>query len=205
MSKELAISEDYKAILKSFGITPSICESLRAMKPFIAANFDAVIEQVYAFINSVPELKAKIPDKATLDRAYKGQKKHFLTIFSADFGPDYFHETMVIGQVHARIGLTPHWYMSGYSLIYELIVNALVGYEFDQWHKRRGRLFTSSEGVEHLCDSIKSKVTALGKVAIMDMELSLKVYFEENLEKKKRTPSMKKHLRKSLKHLNKLL
>ena len=68
-------------------------------------------------------------------RASKAQGAHWANITKGDFGKDYVQSARTIGAVHARIGLEPRWYIGGYAIVIEKIVQAMVEHA---WPSRLG-------------------------------------------------------------------
>jgi methyl-accepting chemotaxis protein len=104
----------------------------------------------------------KIIDNAgsSIDKLKKTNPLYFAEIFRAEFDEQYFESRLKIGQIHARIGLTPEWFYAAVSSYYHSIYPFLTK---KLWHspKRAGRLIASFQ-----------------KVLNLDQELIMEAYIE---------------------------
>lgn len=170
---------DVKAL---FGIDDGVCKTLKSIKPSVSGFFNKAVEKLYKRIDQFPQLRAMFRGDSGQEKASRAQKSHWMTILDGTFDPQYMQQATRIGHVHARIGLDPRWYISSYSLIYDSIFQDIIAQEFEHWKDDDHQ---ASGNVEQLLRSIKRKISALNKACMLDMELSLTAYFEENVKKDK--------------------
>lgn len=83
---------------------------------------DALGDQAYGFVEgfyrhllSFPEMRALLPDDEALDRLKALQMRYFLRLTAGTYDEAYGDERQHVGLAHARIGLSPGWYLGAYS------------------------------------------------------------------------------------------
>ncbi|WP_253190568.1 globin-coupled sensor protein [Sphingomonas sp. LM7] len=144
-------------------------ETLRATRPAVRAVIGKALDRFYARAQRTPETARFFSDTAHMAKAKAAQEKHWDHIASGDFDSVYFESTRRIGSTHARIGLEPRWYVGSYAIVVEELVRG-VAKRTSLW-KRIVALLRP--------DAAHDTTIALAKAALLDMELSLSVYFEE--------------------------
>ena len=88
---------------------------IRQAKQLIEPEIDGMLDRFYAHIFEEPELRKLFADTDTAARARAGQKNHWLnSLFNGTYDNDFFERAEQIGRAHARVGLTPNWYIGGY-------------------------------------------------------------------------------------------
>jgi signal transduction histidine kinase len=132
--------------------------ALEDVAPFLEQHLPEALDALYAKIRAFPETRGLFADEAQLERAREAQFRHWRLLGSSAFGADYVEAARQVGQAHARIGLDPRWYISGYGVVLEVLVRRAM-------EATGGGL--SPGGLE-----------ALIKAAILDMELIVSVYLE---------------------------
>jgi len=150
-------------------------EAIRSMKPVIDKALPAILDGLYARIREFPEVARFFKDSTRIDYAKSAQARHWGRISAGAFDKDYLENVREVGLVHARIGLEPRWYIGGYALIVEGLIKAALR-EF--WPKG---FFGSTETK---ADEAATKVSALVKAALLDMDLSITTYIEAEEEKR---------------------
>jgi methyl-accepting chemotaxis protein len=143
--------------------------SLRFTQPVIRAFIGKALERFYARARQTPETARLFNSEQHMSRAKAAQEKHWEHISRADFDTSYMESTRRIGATHARIGLEPRWYVGSYALVIEELVRGVA--KRLPVRKRLAALFRP--------EAAQGASIALIKAALLDMELSLSVYFEE--------------------------
>ncbi|MBB4210519.1 methyl-accepting chemotaxis protein [Rhodothalassium salexigens DSM 2132] len=134
---------------------------LRAMRPVIEPIMEEMLDAFYVHVRSVPELDAMFADDGIGRRARNAQQRHWMRyLFDGKLDEEYAQRCTVIGRVHQKIGLEPRWYIGGYSHMLTWVQAALAE-AFGDEPGRLGRLQAS-----------------LQKAVMLDMDLSISVYFE---------------------------
>ena len=143
---------------------------------------DGALTRFYRMIEGEPELAGQFRGPAQIARAQERQRHHWTSIANGQFDDDYHQRSLAIGSVHARIGLQPRWYMGGYAVIVEVLLNGLL--QDLGSRKRWGR--TGAPDVAEI-----GAITALVKAIILDMEIAVSTYFDQvNAETAKLNGSM---------------
>ncbi|WP_374579444.1 methyl-accepting chemotaxis protein [Phenylobacterium sp.] len=153
--------------LEFMQVGPETRQTLRAARPLIAEALPAALDHFYAQVRRTPQARVHFRDDGHITKAQNAQLRHWQTIAEAEFSNDYAKGVQVIGDVHARIGLEPRWYIGGYALVLEQLVRAAVA-------EKAPRGFGAKAKTAELADT----VSALIKGAMLDMSLVLDVYFE---------------------------
>ena len=153
--------------LEFMQVGPETRQTLRAARPLIAEALPAALDHFYAQVRRTPQARVHFRDDGHITKAQNAQLRHWQTIAEAEFSNDYAKGVQVIGDVHARIGLEPRWYIGGYALVLEQLVRAAVA-------EKALRGFGAKAKTAELADT----VSALIKGAMLDMSLVLDVYFE---------------------------
>ena len=88
---------------------------IRKAKQLIEPEIDGMLDRFYDHIFEQPELRKLFADRDAAARARAGQKSHWLkSLFNGTYDNDFFERAEQIGRAHARVGLTPNWYIGGY-------------------------------------------------------------------------------------------
>lgn len=142
--------------------------------PALAAAMDKfgsrALDRFYENVVSTPETARFFPDSRAVERAHSAQRKHWKGIFEGGLTAGYVETVMVVGDVHARIGLEPKWYIGGYANILEHMITGIM-----------------TEGVRSLSRRRREEarmISTLVKVALLDMDLALTRYFEVDSQRR---------------------
>jgi hemoglobin-like flavoprotein len=102
--------------LRYLGIDDVVIDDLLSAREILEPKLDQMLDIFYARIMDEPELKDLFPDDQSMARARQAQKTHWLeSLLVGDFTDDYCERAERIGHAHARAGVTPNWYIGGYS------------------------------------------------------------------------------------------
>jgi methyl-accepting chemotaxis protein len=135
-------------------------------------RIDRALDDFYTELRSRENLAAMFDDPAMIDRARKAQARHWQAVFEDGVDERFYDRSVHIGNVHARIGLEPKWYVGSYALMLEHLIAETIapGWQrFLPWKRAHAR-----------------RVTALVKVALLDIDLALSAYFEGTKEETRR-------------------
>ncbi|ACM01415.1 globin-coupled sensor protein [Cereibacter sphaeroides] len=106
-------------------------------------------------------------DTAHMDSAKSRQARHWARLASGEIDAAYVEEAVRVGRTHARIGLEPRWYLGGYALILEEIVQTMLP-------RMAGRGFLGRRRATRAAHALGYIV----KVALLDMDYGVSTYFE---------------------------
>jgi methyl-accepting chemotaxis protein len=153
--------------LDFIGIDAAARDRLRGLKDVIAASIDGALDEFYTKVRVTPQTAAMFSNEKHLQSAKKRQDKHWNIIASADFDDRYVEGVSVVGQVHARLGLEPRWYIGGYALILEQLIESVVK---ARWPSAFGRKHAAT---------LAREVSIVVKAGMLDMDYGISIYLEE--------------------------
>ncbi|RYG09704.1 MAG: globin-coupled sensor protein, partial [Caulobacteraceae bacterium] len=136
-----------------------------AQEALLRKTLPEALDAFYAQIRATPETRAFFRDEAQIGAARSAQIGHWDAIIEGRADADYGKAVRRIGNVHARIGLEPRWYMGGYSLVLARLIEAIAARPrklFDRQHDRH----TAQAAAE------------LSRRVLLDMDLAISTYLE---------------------------
>lgn len=136
------------------------------------------LSKFYETVRATPNVAKFFGSNEHMDHAKDAQEKHWEKLAAGNFDETYVEKVRTIGSVHARIGLEPRWYIGGYALLLEHLIETVIN---EYWPKKglyRSRQSKTSE-------EIGSSLGSLIKAAMLDMDLAISVYSEEAEKAKK--------------------
>ena len=147
--------------LKFLLIDDATRNSLREVWPVLAPSIPMVLEKFYAHITAVPELSAKFGGPDRISFAKKAQNSHWESVFAARFDHDYIEKVRRVGKVHERIGLEPRWYIGGYAMVMNMLVDVVIK------HFRKKP------------DLAAKYIKAMNQAIYLDMDYAVSIYIDE--------------------------
>ncbi len=120
------------------------------------------LDKLYDQIAATPETARFFSSREGMRHARNKQIEHWAGMFNGRADRAYFQSAEVIGNVHARIGLEPGWYIGAYAMVLERVI---------------GGIFSGFTGFF----GAKRKARAVGsllKMALLDMEIAISAYFK---------------------------
>ena len=153
--------------LAFYGIDPK-SPDFPAIAKAVGKFGDAALDKFYESVAATPETARHFSSKAAMDRAHQAQVRHWERMFTSGLNDAYYEASKVIGNVHARIGLEPQWYVGGYA---NILAQVIAGILLDGTGKLSPRRRREAQVIGTLI-----------KVALMDMDLAITRYFEASDE-----------------------
>ncbi|UEM19228.1 globin-coupled sensor protein [Skermanella mucosa] len=126
------------------------------------------LDQFYRHIREYPELKSMFSSESRIEHARSAQLKHWLNLFSGRFDSEYFASVRRIGLTHSRIGLEPRWYIGGYAFTVNHLYDSATRKFSNRWRPEVARA------------KLSDLLSALNKAVMLDMDLAISIYIEEN-------------------------
>ena len=126
------------------------------------------LDGFYRHVRNYPELKAMFSSEGSVQHARSAQLKHWLNLFSGRFDSEYFASVRRIGLTHSRIGLEPRWYVGGYAFTVNHLYDAATRKFSTRWRPEVARA------------KLSDLLAALNKAVMLDMDLAISIYIEEN-------------------------
>ncbi|MGB5512555.1 MAG: protoglobin domain-containing protein [Woeseiaceae bacterium] len=147
--------------LRFLDIDQAVIENLRKAREILEPEFDRMLAVFYERISDEPQLKGLFPDDDSMARARSAQKNHWLnSLLAGDFTSAHFDRAELIGRAHARVGLTPNWYIGGYSKMLAQFIQHILAQASEN-------NYDASQIVEALC-----------KAVLLDLDLVIQSYLE---------------------------
>ncbi|WP_404367800.1 protoglobin domain-containing protein [Sphingomonas sp. MMS24-J45] len=168
------INEHVLARLNFMGIHEKERATLAQITPMIASMIGDGLDHFYSTARATPETSAFFRDEAHMSKAKASQDAHWMRIASGKFDDEFHSSVRRIGSVHARIGLEPRWYVGGYALVLEKLLSG-VAKRCSPWRRLFSRFRTPSASAASI---------AIVKAALLDLELSISIYFEQSQQER---------------------
>jgi methyl-accepting chemotaxis protein len=152
-------------------------ESIRRIKAVVTDALPGALDQFYDQLRAFPEARRFFSNESQISAAHGKQLGHWDAISSGRWDADYVRAVTKVGEVHARIGLEPRWYIGGYALVLE----ALIGKVLEaRWPKGRFGLKSPAAA------PVAQELGAIAKAVMLDMDLAISVYLAASEEARKR-------------------
>jgi methyl-accepting chemotaxis protein len=148
--------------MQFFGITKKDYGSFPKILRLIKKHAPVSLRDFYKKIGATPDVARFFKSQANMDHARDKQLNHWVQLFSGEIGESYFGKAEQIGHVHARIGLAPTWYIGGYAMVLEQLINKA----------------TAASPLARITGNKTGNVIgSLVKCALLDMDVALSSYF----------------------------
>jgi methyl-accepting chemotaxis protein len=148
-------------------ISAPVQNRLRSVKFIVMGVLPEALEVFYARMRDVPETMKFFPNEDMIRHAKGKQHGHWDLITNGRLDESYADAVTHVGEVHARIGLEPRWYIGGYTIVLEKLLNAVVT---ARWPKSRFGRRTGNE------KQLAEEIAALVKATFLDMDMAISVY-----------------------------
>ena len=149
--------------LEFIGLEPNEITALQSLRPLMKGVIPTALNALYERILTFPELARFFPSDAAVASVKNRQRAHWERIFDARFDMGYAAGALRVGEVHARIGLNPSWYIGGYATVLQHLVKAIA---------REGGTGSASE------TQAEVSMGALIKAVLLDIDISVSAYLE---------------------------
>ena len=150
-------ADDTGLRLRTMRLDAAASGRLRALKAVVEGALPQTADRFYRFFGQIPVLSALLGSAERVARLRVTQADHWKALFNGSFDGAYFARAARIGATHARIGLEPRWYIAGYCLMLESLIDVLV-----RRHRAKPALTADIEVVL--------------RAAFLDMDLALSTY-----------------------------
>ncbi|HVJ41172.1 MAG TPA: globin-coupled sensor protein [Dongiaceae bacterium] len=154
--------------LRFLAIDQKAKETLRQNRALLDGILPAAVDQFYAHVSKWPALAGMFSNTAHMKMARDAQLQHWQALFSGNFDQSYVDSVRRIGRTHSRIGLEPRWYIGGYALTANRVFEALL--------KTSLKRFMASGAGQRIAELL----VAVNQAVMLDMDLAISIYLEEN-------------------------
>lgn len=144
---------------------------IRALKGIVDRELPIGLDKFYDQLRKTPEVKRFFSSDDHISRAKGRQEGHWGNISNANFNEEYVAKVQTIGSIHAKIGLEPQWYIGGYAIILDHLINQAV----QQVFPKSGMFAKKTMSAPDFGKALASLV----KAALLDMDLAISVYIDQ--------------------------
>ncbi|WP_165921039.1 protoglobin domain-containing protein [Paenibacillus albiflavus] len=156
---DIAASDGLKEKLYFLQITKNDLANVNKLQDIIAKHAEAITKRHYDLLKQVPHLAQIMQSHSTIDRLSHTFVEYLNSIPQIVFDQKYVQSRIKIGIVHARIQLSPEWYIGSYVRIYEYLLPYIL------------ETFTNRS-------EASSILLSLNRVLTLDSQLILEAYQE---------------------------
>lgn len=163
--------EDLESRRQFMGLLEGECQDIRSIRDIVERELPHALDIFYNKVKETPAIRGFFSSDAHMQGAKKAQQDHWKNISAANFGEDFAKKVNEIGSIHARIGLEPRWYIGGYAIVLEhLIQSVIVSSSKRGWF---GRARAPAP------EKLARQVSSLCKAVLFEMDLTISVYLTE--------------------------
>ncbi|MGO9134961.1 MAG: methyl-accepting chemotaxis protein [Methylovirgula sp.] len=157
--------------LQFIKIDPHAKEIIRSLRPFLQQHLPKALDVLYEQIHAFPETRRYFPSDIHVKRAHEAQLRHWDLISDGHFDTRYLEAARKNGEVHARIGLEPRWYIAGYALVLEPLIHEMV-------QQTRSSGWPSEQKDRKKNHALAEALSAVVKCVMLDIDMVISTYFE---------------------------
>lgn len=158
------MKEELDDRLSFLGLTDEDRGLLAELGPLLARHADRLVSAFYRHLLSFEETRELLTDPAVKERLLGKQREYLLSLAGPEIDERYVEDRIRIGQVHARIGLRPRYYLGAYALYFSLLAPVIA----QDCH---------GEG-----ERTQQTLAALVKLLLLDAQLAMDAYIERHDE-----------------------
>lgn len=111
----MELSRDFQRRKDFLSLTPQDEKVLCDLQALLGTDAPGFVESFYDHLMSFAETRALIPNQETLVRLKKAQTRYFQTLVAGVYDRSYLEDRLRVGLAHAKVGLSPGWYLGAYS------------------------------------------------------------------------------------------
>ncbi|MBN9333211.1 MAG: hypothetical protein J0I64_07060 [Devosia sp.] len=155
---------------------------IRSVRPHVEKHLDGALTRFYGLVSKLPAVSRFFSSPDHMTHAKTRQLQHWQAIAAGEMGEAYHRSAMTVGDVHARIGLEPRWYLGGYGLILETLVSGVLKDGLSDRLTGRGLFGRRRYSREELLvevDAVGEVLGALVKAVLVDIDIATSRYFEK--------------------------
>jgi methyl-accepting chemotaxis protein len=146
--------------------------ALKEFLPLAEGVLPEILAKFYDHLRNRPQLATLFgtgaQQQTAMAHAAEAQAAHWRNLFSGRFDEAYVASIRKIGLAHSRVGLEPRWYIGGYAFVMTHIYNVIS-------HTYSSRLNPAAAQ-----EKTARMMRAVNQAVMLDMDLALSVYTEEN-------------------------
>jgi PAS domain S-box-containing protein len=142
------------------GLDLAATRALQALRPWMQAHVGEVVEEFYSHLLRFEQPRWLLADRQRLAHVKAAQTDSLLRFTAGQFDRAYVADRLAIGRTHARVGVTPQWYLGAFSTFARILFPKILAHYQDR----------PLTGI--------AAVRALIAVMHLDMQLAIDAYLE---------------------------
>lgn len=123
---------DYRELLELYRITQDDLRRIETFGVQALERMDELVERWYAWLEVLPDYQDFFSDPETLARVQKLQEGYWDLFMSAAVDDEYVSRRVLVGEAHARIGLSLNTYFAGMNMFQELFSEVVRDGDFEE-------------------------------------------------------------------------
>lgn len=152
---------------------------VRAAKDVVMRSLPGALDEFYKQVSAFPETRKFFGSPEHMSGAKSRQINHWERISDGRFDEGYVRAVNTVGEVHAKIGLEPRWYIGGYALVLENLMAQLVKERWPRTQPSRSLLGrTRAAEASDKGEALAAELGALAKAALLDMDFAISIYLD---------------------------
>lgn len=112
-------------LLSMYGIMTEDLKRIEVYGKLVAQKIDTFVEKFYSWLAELPEFDRYFSDSAKLEQVKKLQLAYWEEFFSGRVDSHYVDQRELVGNVHARIGLSPPTYLAAMNYSMRIFLDDL--------------------------------------------------------------------------------
>jgi methyl-accepting chemotaxis protein len=161
--------------LEFLGLGAPARARIRALSPLVLKHLEPALTRFYERAAQTPEVARFFTDRSRKDGARAGQHAHFRAVATGALDDSYHASSRTLGAHNADIGLEPQWYIGGYGLILETVIEGVMtdwmAGEVRELGRRRPEQTVAS------AKALAGGLTDLIKAVMLDIDLAVTTYY----------------------------
>ena len=134
---------------------------LLALKEVFRTHIPDIVANFYQHLQRFEETASLLTDELIRTRLLEAQRRYLERLTEGNYDEQYAAERSQIGYTHNCIGLTPRWYIGTYNLYIHLLIPLICQAYRDEPER------------------VQNAILALTKVLMLDMQLAIEMYIEQ--------------------------
>ena len=139
-------------------IDTGLTTTLREIWDVVEPTLPTVLDRFYRHVAATPALQALVQGRT--ERLKLAQAEHWRRLFTSGFDQGYVDSVRTIGLAHSRIGLSPQWYIGGYTFVLQELMTVIAGR--NRWSVEKTR----------------NSLAAVSTAVLLDIDFAVSVYHE---------------------------
>lgn len=141
-------------------ITEADAAIVKELGPAMLKAVPAALDELYEHLLTTDAISHLLKDRKTISRLKKAQLAYYERLLGGEWDQGYLDERLHIGRVHARIGVSPQWYLGAYTAVLTTWMPSIV------------------DALEGDSEKLFGALTALIKIVFFDITTAIDAYIE---------------------------